>query len=84
MCIKLVTCQAQFLSINEDVQYFIQFNVQINNYIYIELNIWKVYQEGSYLQANIKKNLESINLRLHMNSSMFHLKEPVYMPPAVS
>ena len=27
------------LSINEDVQYFIQFNIQINNYIYIELNI---------------------------------------------
>ena len=34
MCIKLVS-----LSINEDVQYFIQFNIQINNYIYIELNI---------------------------------------------
>ena len=52
------------LSINEDVHYFIQFNIQINDYNYIELNIYNVYQEGSYLQVNIKKKLESINLSI--------------------
>ena len=30
----------------------------------MKLNIYKVYREGSYLQVNIKKKLESIR-RLH-------------------
>ena len=67
MCIKLVMPVRHTLSINEDVQYFIQFNIQ-KIITFILSSIFRKYmagQQGSYLQADIKKNLESINLRLH-------------------
>ena len=54
----MARCFAFFTLFHLSLTFFrpeVPFNIQINNYIYIELSIYKVYQEGSYFQVIIKR-----------------------------